>query len=159
MIKKLLLFGSVFLLTSCGSKSKLTQDTSKKQNILEEIETRKLSGVEINKDTLNERNDWVWQPKDPCSTEPVQIIQPDGSKILIPVEGHLRHDKQSIHSNTKEKQEVAVVGKKTIATKTSEDKRGKTVERTPFKMPWWIKISIWIGIIIGGLLYWKWKYK
>ena len=154
MIRKILLCVSVLLMMSCGSKHKLVQEEIKKTEISEEEATRSLSSFEINKDTLNENNEWVWEPADTTCVEPAEIITPDGTKIKIPKKGVLRHNKKSTHSNTSVKKENVVAAKKTTASEIILHKREKNVKREPSIMSFW---WIWLFLVLAILIWLAWR--
>ena len=153
MIKKILLLSTCILLMSCGSKSKLVQE--EKLEIKEQVDstgTKSETNISV-KDSLNESNEWSWEPADPNCSEPAEIVTPDGTKIKIPKKGVLRHNKKSSHSKTFNKKESSAAVKKTTDTKKLTHKRDKQVERTPFAISWWI----WLLIAAGCLAWYQWK--
>ena len=155
-MKKILLCVSVLLLAStigCGSKHKLIQDEKKeiKENS-DSIQVKSEIKISV-KDSLNEENEWVWQPQDPCSDEPVEITTPNGTKIKIPKKGVLRHQKRSNHTNTLEKKESSATIKKTTNSKTYTRNRDKEVVRTPFRIPF----LIWFLIVAAILIWLEWR--
>lgn len=155
MIKKMKTFCIAILLivmsmlqVKCGAKSKTVETETKKTEILEEESGRKLTSVEINKDTLKE---------DECfeNTGEGEIVieKPDGTKIKIPNKGAFKRSKNSSHTNTLEKKEDVVVTKKTTKTKLNTTKREKQVQREPFRIPWWV----WFLIVAAILIWLEWR--
>ena len=135
--------------TSCSSLKK-TKETTKEKTEITETE----SGVKIEETTKkeaskNEDNVWIWQPEDPNCDQPVEIIQPDGTKIKLPGKGVLRNKKSSNHIETFEKEKDSAAVKKTTRTKKKINTLDKDVERKTF--PWWVLVVL--GAIITYIVW------
>lgn len=144
MIKKLFAFNIALVLLStsmsCSSLKKNKQETKEKTEITEQE-----SGVKVEESTKKEElkkedNVWEWVPADENCDAPVEIIQPDGTKIRIPKKGVLSNKKASTHIETFEKKKDSIASKKTTRTKKKTNTLDKDVERKTF--PWWVIIVL-----------------
>lgn len=146
-MKKIILLVSALLLLSCGSKHKLIQEKEvKKIENIDSTGTRESIKV---KDSVasSEELEWEWCPED-SSTNPLEIIQPDGTKVIIPAKGILRHKKKSSHRSVLEIEKDSASVKKVTSNETLESSREKEVEREPSIFPWLILIIVLVGIFL-----------
>lgn len=144
MIKNVFAFSIALLLMctsmSCSSTKKNVEREKEKTEITEKEEGTKVEEKTKTEETKKEDSEWVWEPADENCDEPVEIIQPDGTKIKIPKKGVLKNKKSQTNTNIFERRKDSLNVKKTTYTKKKTNTIDKGVERKSF--PWWVVIAI-----------------
>lgn len=135
----------ILLLTSCGSKHKLVEESKVEKTEKVDSVATVVKAEEKEESLLNEEIEYSYQNDDTTSTAPLEIIKKDGTKIVIPKGGHLKASKYQANKtyNTTQKSSTGV---KRNTEVTQEDfSKEKNVERNG--IPTWIFIALAAFII------------
>lgn len=137
----------LLLLTSCGSKHKVVQESSLITNTkIDSIGTQ----VAITKvDSSSEDCEWEleWQPDDSTTASQAVIIRPDGTKMIIP-RGVLKGKKKYKRINGLYIKKDSSSVKKSTTSDTYQFKREKNVHRDHGLSGWYWLFIIAISLII-----------
>ena len=147
-MKKILYALLILALVSCGTKNKLVQETGTKIETTTDSTCTQVAITQVDSTSENSEWEWEWQPYDSTATTQAVIIQPDGTKVIIP-RGVLKGKKKSKQINGLHIKKDSSSVKKSTDSEVYDYKREKYVHREPGLGIWpWLIVILIISIII-----------
>lgn len=131
MNKFILILIASFLL-SCGSKHKLVEESKVESTVKVESTQKEEKLVKIDSSRQEEEFEMCYINEDSTSTAPLEIIKPDGTKILIPKGGKLSSFKKKSNKNYLQVDKAVSEVKQEIGVTSKSSKREKIVNRDSF---------------------------